>query len=216
MRVRCGVLPFLLLLVFCLSHQVFAGDDESTRYLRPLNRNRRRRRRNRQRRRSPIAPRSSPITLVVPTNPDDNACKVASCTQSVLDAMACNDSFGGCHTCGSRISYLIDVLKYGATDACKAVGVDQFPLTCGGCRPDEQQLPSPVGSPPSPVVEPKADNVCQVATCTRSVLDTLACSDSLAGCHTCESRINYLIDVMKYGAIAACKTVGYDQFIGAC
>jgi len=55
--------------------------------------------------------------------------------------MACSDSYGGCFTCGSRITYMIDVMRYSVTSACKTIGFDQFPNVCGGCLPDDFRIP---------------------------------------------------------------------------
>lgn len=66
----------------------------------------------------------------------DNICGAAMCTQSVWDTLACNDQLGGCHTCGSRIDYLINTFAYTPSDACTLVGFSQFLTECGGCIPD--------------------------------------------------------------------------------
>jgi hypothetical protein len=84
-----------------------------------------------------LAPTQEP-TLTPPAQ-ESVLCGVATCTQQVLDTMACNDSFGGCYPCGSRINYLIDIQAYDETDACTIV-TDQFSSVCGLCRP-EIELP---------------------------------------------------------------------------
>lgn len=72
----------------------------------------------------------------------DNICgSTATCTQSVLDTLACNDQLGGCHTCGSRIEYLIHTFAYTPSDACALVGFSQFMTECGGCMPDHHGTP---------------------------------------------------------------------------
>jgi len=88
---------------------------------------------------SPIAPTFSPA--VQPPSDDGNVCQVATCTRSVLETMACNDSSGGCYTCESRINYLINDMKQEVMSACKTIGFDQFPVACGGCMPDEMRTP---------------------------------------------------------------------------
>lgn len=70
-----------------------------------------------------------------------NICRTATCTQEVLDAMACNDNMGGCHSCGSRINYLVEEEFYAPSDACEIIGYTQFMSVCGGCMPDHLRTP---------------------------------------------------------------------------
>ena len=86
-------------------------------------------------------PTSSPFTIIRDIENIDNVCGVATCTRAVLDSMACSDNLGGCFTCESRINYLINTLTYKSSDACKAIGFDQFLGVCGGCMPDELRSP---------------------------------------------------------------------------
>eukprot|EP00985_Skeletonema_marinoi_P018889 scaffold10690_cov118-Skeletonema_marinoi.AAC.1 len=58
---------------------------------------------------STLAPTPNPIkvsTQAPTSTPDDTYCGCLQCTQAVWDTLACDDSLGGCHTCGSRISWL--------------------------------------------------------------------------------------------------------------
>lgn len=83
---------------------------------------------------SAAAPAAAPVAA-------SNICGTATCTQTVLDTLACNDQLGGCFTCGSRIDYLINTLSYAPADACEIVGFSQFLTECGGCMPDQLRTP---------------------------------------------------------------------------
>ena len=83
----------------------------------------------------PTAPTPSPVAA------PSNICGTETCTQTVLDTLACNDQLGGCYTCGSRINYLVNTLMYAPADACEIIGFSQFMTECGGCMPDRLRSP---------------------------------------------------------------------------
>jgi hypothetical protein len=60
------------------------------------------------------------------------------------------------------------------------------------------------------------NNVCGTPSCTREVLDTMACNDNLGGCYTCGARIDHLIQDEFYAPADACEIVGYSQFMSSC
>ena len=70
-----------------------------------------------------------------PTTQEPVYCGCPQCTQSVWDALACNDRLGGCHTCGGRISYVESINGGNRDEACKTVA-NEFPNdSCGVCNP---------------------------------------------------------------------------------
>lgn len=147
-------------------------------------------------------------------------CAVPTCTIDVLSTMACDEKLGGCHTCAERIRYAADIKGLSPEGACERVGSEEFPEECGLCS-SGGAVPHPSPAPiSSPVLEnlfmDESDNVCGASTCTRDVLESLACSDLLGGCFTCESRITYLINDMNYEPKEACRTIGLEQFMGVC
>eukprot|EP00986_Skeletonema_menzelii_P014931 scaffold10607_cov109-Skeletonema_menzelii.AAC.1 len=62
-------------------------------------------------------------------------CGCSQCTQAVWDALACNDSLGGCYTCGGRISYVESINGGNKDEACKTVSEQFSNGPCGVCNP---------------------------------------------------------------------------------
>eukprot|EP01063_Lacrimia_lanifica_P020941 TRINITY_DN281_c1_g1_i1.p1 TRINITY_DN281_c1_g1~~TRINITY_DN281_c1_g1_i1.p1 ORF type:complete len:1580 (+),score=481.42 TRINITY_DN281_c1_g1_i1:76-4815(+) len=62
------------------------------------------------------------------------------------DVQACRSDLGGCHTCGNRITYLVNVLGVAEADAREQIA-GEFPAECGGCR-----VPTPAPMTPSPLL----------------------------------------------------------------
>ena len=107
--------------------------------------------------------------------------------QDVWNADACDDAKGGCHTCGARITYVQNTGK-SLPDAASDVAAE-FPSVCGLCSP--------------------------VAAC-QAVWLTNACSDQLGGCHTCGSRIEYLMLTITETAAKAQVASEFPAECGAC
>lgn len=82
-----------------------------------------------------------PDSVTVSSESVSNVCGTATCTQAVLDTLACDDSKGGCHSCGSRIDFLINQQSYAPSHACEMIGFTQFKTECGGCMPDSFRTP---------------------------------------------------------------------------
>ena len=53
--------------------------------------------------------------------------ETSTCTMNVLETMACDDSMGGCYSCGERIQYLITSEGFSNEDACERVARVDFP-----------------------------------------------------------------------------------------
>lgn len=62
---------------------------------------------------------------------DSARCGCGECTAEVLDAMA------GEHTCGDRISFLMEAHKFQEKDACTRVAGLEFATDCGACNPQK-------------------------------------------------------------------------------
>ena len=189
-----------------------------------------------------LAPSSNPtkIPTAVPTptpTPEPAYCGCSQCTQAVWDTLACDDSLGGCHTCGSRISFVESTNGGNNEEACKTVASQFSNGPCGVCNPDScgvtaepTKSPSP---PPTPVTTPAPSSNptkiptavptptpepahCGCSQCTQAVWDTLACDDSLGGCHTCGSRISFVESTNGGNNEEACKTVSEQFSSGPC
>lgn len=102
------------------------------------------------------------------------------------------------------MDYLVDTLSYIDSEACELVA-NQFPSVCGLCMPVMVAT-----NPETPI-----NNLCDVATCTNGILDRIACSESIGGCHSCGSRIDYLVNNLEYSNRNACKAVA-NQFPSVC
>lgn len=102
------------------------------------------------------------------------------CTQDVLNDDA-PTPVG--HTCGERISHLIEVDNYSEQDACKTVAGFDYPNECGKC-------------------------IHGVISCGKP--DNSACHgvlDTLAGEYTCRSRISWMVYDQGYTETQACQHV---------
>lgn len=90
-------------------------------------------------------PTSKPFVEPTPgvgdTSTEPVQCGTSACTTKVLDAMACDDRYGGCYSCGDRITYFINQKGYDEHDACEEIAFGQFPSVCGDCLPDKLRLP---------------------------------------------------------------------------
>jgi len=155
------------------------------------------------------------ISLIAPACAGQNVCGCSSCTQTVLDTMACA-SWGECYTCGARINFLMTPEGGSQTEyeACFQVAVTEFPEVCGPCNPVTCN-PTLTNSPddaPSPTRSPNYQ-MCGVDSCTQIVLDTMACLGD--ECYTCGERVNYLIGE-GVSEIEACLQVGTDEFPNIC
>jgi len=87
---------------------------------------------------STLAPTPNPIkvsTQAPTSTPDDTYCGCPQCTQAVWDTLACDDALDGCHTCGSRISWLQSNNGGDADEACKTVSEQFSNGPCGFCNP---------------------------------------------------------------------------------
>ena len=118
-----------------------------------------------------FAPPTAPPTLPEPC-------------QAVWFADACDDAKGGCHTCGSRITYLV---SQGQTigEASAAIA-SEFPVACAGCDATH----APDTTPPT--------NAPVALTPCEAVWDNDACDTSTGECYTCGARITYLTGQMGY------------------
>mmetsp|Transcript_5050 Transcript_5050/g.6308 ORF Transcript_5050/g.6308 Transcript_5050/m.6308 type:complete len:588 (+) Transcript_5050:317-2080(+) len=136
------------------------------------------------------APTSYPT--IAPTS-GDRYCGCNSCTKDIWDVDACNDAFGGCYTCGGRISWLMSNGKT-EEDACTIVGNEEFPNECGNCDPRSCSTPFPTPAPivvDSPTLSPASSN-CGCEACNNAVWNADAC-DSNGNCYTCGDRISWLM-----------------------
>eukprot|EP00986_Skeletonema_menzelii_P006364 scaffold2388_cov145-Skeletonema_menzelii.AAC.1 len=161
-------------------------------------------------------------------------CGCPQCTQAVWDALACNDKYGGCHSCGNRISYVESINGGNKDEACKTVSEEFSNGPCDVCNPDTcndvtaepTKTPSP---PPTPEPTPPPTNVstqeptpnpepayCGCPQCTQAVWDTLACNDKYGGCHSCGNRISYVESINGGNKDEACKTVSEQFSNGPC
>jgi len=106
-------------------------------------------------------------------------------------------------------------------EACIRIGGDEFPEMCGPCDPTTCQHGSEIpsidptttsSSAPSKSPSAKLTNSCGCDSCTESILNTLA------GDHTCGSRINWL-QSSAGGLLSeeeACIRIGGDEFPEMC
>jgi len=67
--------------------------------------------------------------------PEHTYCGCPQRTQAVWDTLACDESLGGCHTCGGRISWLQSNNGDSADEACKTVSGQFSTGPCGVCNP---------------------------------------------------------------------------------
>lgn len=103
------------------------------------------------------------------------------CTNAVLNTEA---PFPG-HTCGERISHLIEVEGQTEDAACHQVAAIDFPNECGKCH----------------------------ITCGKSAMDQ-ACRnvlDTNAGAHTCRDRITWMMTTKGNTETEACRHVATDS-----
>ena len=168
----------------------------------------------------------------VPTQEPTSYCGCASCTQEIWDTLACDDNLGGCHTCGSRISWVESNNGGNTNEACTTVSEQFSSGPCGVCDPDTCNTDSPSKGPsnaptnqpthlptsqptnqPTPTLEP---SYCSCSLCTQEVWDTLACDDNLGGCHTCGSRISWIESNNGGNMNEACTTVSEQFSSGPC
>mmetsp|Transcript_22404 Transcript_22404/g.34596 ORF Transcript_22404/g.34596 Transcript_22404/m.34596 type:complete len:585 (-) Transcript_22404:45-1799(-) len=76
-----------------------------------------------------------PATTPASPEAEQTYCGCPQCTQAVWDTLACGDALDGCHTCGSRISWLQSNNGGNADDACKTVSEQFSTGPCGVCNP---------------------------------------------------------------------------------
>jgi len=83
-----------------------------------------------------IQPATTPAPSPSSPEAEQTYCGCPQCTQAVWDTLACGDALDGCHTCGSRISWLQSNNGGNIDNACHMVA-SQFPSgPCGVCNPD--------------------------------------------------------------------------------
>jgi len=64
-------------------------------------------------------------------------CGIESCTETVLNRIACKDGKVCDKTCGTRINKLMDKKSYSEAKACTQVAKQKFPSICGLCNPHD-------------------------------------------------------------------------------
>eukprot|EP00985_Skeletonema_marinoi_P014201 scaffold7162_cov165-Skeletonema_marinoi.AAC.1 len=98
-----------------------------------------------------IQPATTPAPSPSSPEPEQTYCGCPQCTQAVWDTLACDDTLGGCHTCGSRMAWLESNNGGNIDNACHIVA-SQFPSgPCEVCNPDTcNNTAGPTKSPSLP------------------------------------------------------------------